>query len=614
MYTSILICVAIVIISLLIFALLLRKKRDLRSIVVICTATLAVEMILFASLPFSSFCTNRIRVTALGQGNTDALGCEVFIKFVTIQDAAIPFPEVVSGEWFWLDGMYTWRPETDDRQPGRASASIELAIPAGIERKITFLSHQWSGLVTVSYDQFSETVDLYSSTDRELSLNIPDSSNSEIRKNETLYILKNLTIHFAILAAIFLLSILKIDTYIMRLQSFKYELMFSLFSLFAVIKYTYYPQLSTFPSAFYVNAYEFGFVKRGLIGEIATSISPYLSIETLSKFKLLFLLVFYFITSLVVGKIVKQQKDSRIRWFFVLMILSLPNTFIYINDDMRPDIFLVSILIICTAFITQDRGIWLVPILATIMILINETSITYFIPPLLAMLLYKLVKTKKKQYLITIVGCLWIVLPVCSIILLREDPRSAYDISQVVQHIRSHAQFDDGGALAPETWDIFQQFEVTSRHVLQNYRSAILFFLSLLPAGILFLTLWYVLYNKVISGCKGIKNFWYKAAFFILLLSPFFGILPMIFSFDYPRYSSFIICAMEAILFFCIGEEKLQISYNDLKLNKSGANSTNITPIAICVFYIFWGVFGSYLLNTATVVKFNQFIASLLGR
>jgi len=588
---------------------------DLHFMLGVCLLTLIVDMLFFGLFPVPNYYFEPVKITALGVKNNLAKSNEVPLKYVSVYKVQTTFPEIETGKWFWKDGIYLWRSESDDRRPWDLTDSVVLKVPVGKERALIFGGCKWNGYATVSIGDYSENIDLYSEEAKDISVMFPDSSRELIFKNELHRVLFFLIIHSTIfIFSVLIAAIWKKLNVISLFCQYRYEFVFFIFSLFMLIKNSWYPSIYAYSTSFYMNGYEFGFIKRGLTGEIFTNISPFLSKEELSTFKLCFLISLYFILSILIGRIVRKQADNKISWFFTMLILSLPSTFIFITDDMRPDVY-IGILFITSAFlIAEDYALWLIPILTTTMLFTNETSCTYYLVPILAMLLYKFVKSQRIKYCLVIAGCLCFAVPLCLSLLLRNDPRLLYDIEKVINHIQYHAEFSvNHTALDAETWTLSQMFHDLSNKLANSYyyRGSMFFFLSLLPMGILFGYIWRVLYRKIADRdvrvtCRQ------RSLFFILALSPLVAFAPIMVALDFSRYSAFMINAVLATMFFFIQEEQVQLQYDDLRIGGQDASTVNIIPIVICTFYFIFGMYTSTGASTATSKKFSTFFTLLL--
>lgn len=605
MHYTFFICVCILILVFGVYTLFMYQKKALKNVIVTCFLTIVLNLLLFAIWPIPSFYFDIVNITASGECSDVSNGNNVMIKGVRIHSAFVKFPDIKNGQWFWENGTYNWLPQYG------ATDNIDLKIPVGKERQIIFQGTNDSGLVKLALDDFSVESDLYSEQSKSISINIPDSKNKIILKNELFRILCFSLINIILLCfACISTKVFSAHKLFKIIQRYKYELTFFLMSLFMIIRYGCYPNLVNYQSSFYVKGYEFGFVKRGLIGAIFTHINSYISQEYMVLFKLVFLLLFFLLLSWFLGAIIKWQSDEKMRWFLLLFVISMPSTFIFVPDDLRLDIFVFIVFALASFLIAKNCLVEAVPVLSFNMLLINETSCTFFLLPILSMLLYKFIKCGQVKYLVSMVTTLCLSAVVCIVFLFRKDPWLVYDINQIISHLQQHAGFTlDSLALGSETWTFARQIQFYLQQVSQNYKNYILFLLIILPALILFFKFFTICYKEKVSDTSSLQ----KLTFWFVVLSPLSAFLPMIISIDFPRYASFMFNAFFVILFFILYEEKNQITYDMLSLGVEEVTTLNVWPIAICIFYICFGMFASTVHSTATIVKFVSFFSALLG-
>ena len=608
MYITTIICVCISIVTLCVFVVV-DKNRNLKFRLSVCVVAILTEILTLAYLPIRPSYFDSVQLTASGNANDEALSSEVFLKSVFVRDEMIDFPAIESGKWFWLDGMYAWRPQSDERQPEGITESVVLKIPVGINRRLVFSGNPWQGYVYISMGEFDVQVDLYRSDTQEITVELPNSESGLLYKSESTRIAMFLALNilFFLISNAFCKVLLPKLIYIIK--KYRYEVAFLTYCFFIILKYSLFPEVDPYVSTFYVSSYEFGFVKRGLIGELLTNLVPYITKSGLAVFKLLFALLFYLFVSILIGRVVRCEKDEKIRWFFILMICALPSTFMFVADDMRFDVYILLLFMICVVLIAQDKVIWSIPIVVTCILLINETSCAYLIPPILAMLLYKYGRSEKKVYIGALIGSVIATLMSTVLFLFGENPRTAYDSAQIFRHIQYHADFAlDEFGLTAETWGIDKQINNWANNLTAHRGQTAIFFMSLLPILFLLLVIWSTVYRRY--NVKNEKNS--RVIFLILSLSGLPTVSVMAISLDYPRYCSFFINVAFITVSFFIYEEKVQFSYGDLRLTSTDDGTFNVVPLAICIFYITYGMFASTAYGITTVNRIHGFICQCL--
>lgn len=406
-------------------------------------------------------------------------------------------------------------------------------------------------------------------------------------------------------------------------NNFSYGKIFMLFSIFMIIKWGYYPSVNQYlfgySSAFYLKSYEFGFTKRGLIGTVFTSLFPYLTQAELAKIKFGFLVLFYFGISIVINKIAKEQKDEKIRWFLVLFLIALPSTYMFVYDDARLDIYFTAFFLISTGIIISDSFLCILPITVVNMILINETTCVTYLPTILSMLIYRLIRSternRKIKYLAIIMLISGFSIPLCIYFLLGSQNQGLWysiNIQKMLEHIREHCDFDFNlGALAAEASSLSKTVKISLGALNNSFSVTFIFLLSLIPAFYIFVCFW----NGIRDKLKKITSY-EKVALLFLALSPLSTIVYMLVAYDYGRYISFMFTAILCTLVFIIHTEHLQFDYNDMHLGNLEAikaSEFNIIPVIVIAFYLANGMFGAAPWVSDTVVRFDTFIQSVFS-
>lgn len=616
MYLTVLISFLFSVLSLIVYIYIcIKKRKNYRKIFFVCIAVITFELIVFAFFPIQSSVFDLITIQALNTHNEQGNNSHIFLESISVNGTKILFPEVKEGNWIWVNETYCWMNEAKNPFFTKVTDEIILKIPAGKNRTLTFLGGIECGIAKIQTANYDKTVDFYSNSNSKIIIPIPDSSYKTILKNETWRIFKFILVHFCV----YLFFELTFDLWHVPITSFvcnkRMELIFFIFSMTNIIKSTWFPGLNKYSSAFYFSSYEFGFIKRGLIGELVLYFLPFVSAEKLSQFKLYFLIAVYLILSFTLGKIIKAQKDVGIQFFFTLFICSLPSTFIFISDDLRLDIYISIIFFIAIILIYKDIFVWIIPILAALILLINETTCVYLIPSILATLFYKFIKFKRKNYLLTMLGVLGVSSCVTLMILLSKLAKRPYNIEQIISHMQMHTSVAiHKTAIEAESWDVSRVLNTMVNSMAQNYRSIAFFFLSLLPAFLLIAFMWGIVYKKWDYDIQHSRL--QKLSVWLLPMSTLGVFFVMLIAIDYPRYCSFLINAEIALLFFFLCDEKIQIKYTDFNgiLLKKGKNDLiTLMPFCICVFYLLFGMFASTAYSTFMISRFDKFFMSVLN-
>lgn len=89
-----------------------------------------------------------VKIKALNQHGIGSNG-QVYLEKYSVDGAEYPVQDAVRGNWFWMDGIYVWLDENDERLEEPVTPEITLKVPVGFSRKIIFLQNEWKGLAEV---------------------------------------------------------------------------------------------------------------------------------------------------------------------------------------------------------------------------------------------------------------------------------------------------------------------------------------------------------------------------------------------------------------------------------------------------------------------------------
>lgn len=612
--------ICITIICLIIYFCNWKSKKVLIPIFII---SFLCEFFVLMFIPLPVYFFDDVKIEATKTKNELSDSSEVFINHIEINNTKIKFPEVEEGRWLWQSEMYGWRSEESKSRPYDLTRAIKLKIPVGHNRNISFMGSEWAGIAKVSSGDFEGEIDCYSAEVKELDFSIPDSSKNKMISNEILQILTAVIFNVAFAALFYVIYKSRLlEAVYRRMCAFSYELVFLLFSVFMIIRWGYYPRVNSYlagySSAFYLKSNEFGFTKRGLIGSIFLSLSPYLTQENLAKAKLIFLALFYLAIGILIGKFVRKQKSEITRWFFIFLIIALPSTYTYVYDDVRLDTYFTFVFLISTLVITTDSFLWMLPIAVSNMILINETTCVTYLPAVFSMLIYKYIRSDNKKdklrYLTTTLLTSVFSIPLCLYFLFGSRQQSLWysqNIQKMLEHIREHCDFSFNlNALGAEASSLKQTGTVSFNSLNNSFSVTFLFLLSLIPAFYIFVRLWKHIISQLEENSPAEKK-----ALLLLALSPLSTIAYMVIAYDYGRYISFMFTAIFCTLIFVAESENLQFDYNRLCSgfpNAYGKNHINVMPIVIIMFYLANGMFGAAPWVSGSAVRFNDFLLSFL--
>lgn len=142
--------------------------------------------------------TDVIKVQALSQKNEAAGNDEILIAGVTVDHEFQTLQKPVNGKWFlvWND-YYMWRSEQDGRRPAGVTNEIEVSIPVGEDRKITFITDEWKGKVQIECLGERQIIDTYSAMSSSIDVLLPPSNMQSLVVQMVLHIVLFASLVFA---------------------------------------------------------------------------------------------------------------------------------------------------------------------------------------------------------------------------------------------------------------------------------------------------------------------------------------------------------------------------------------------------------------------------------
>ncbi len=127
-----------------------------------------------------------LRITALDQRNEKAKENTIYLTGLFANGKKVQIETATDASWYWQNNWYVWRAPEDSKNPGGLSQSIELLLPAGKDRKITFLGNEFKGLVKIEYADSEQILDCYSPEKKTLQVFLEDSPPEILEKDALL--------------------------------------------------------------------------------------------------------------------------------------------------------------------------------------------------------------------------------------------------------------------------------------------------------------------------------------------------------------------------------------------------------------------------------------------
>lgn len=547
------------------------------------------------------FLKELVSVTALREKNDASLGTDVVIRYIDSNYSERSIDNPINGKWAWWDGTYRWSEEWE-RQGLAPTDTIVMEVPVGSDRSITFSAGPNYGKAEITCLGTVQVVDLYRVAEELLPIDLPDSQHGVFMKDMLLRTAAFAGMDFLVIIAVTVLAVfINRKTNWRVFLKWKYEALVFILSVLNIIHLGWYPGVADYQyqSSYYLMPYENGFNSRGLTGTLTMLLGgPYIRQKGLSLFIFVVLVLTYLFVSILTVRWAKREKDWRVGIFIVMLYLLNPLTFLQISDDARPDIYLIILFLVGVVLINKKQCLQLIPVLCVLMVLINETSCTFFVAPMLALLLYSFLKERDVSYLISLVSSTGFT---CVTVLgiLHLDKRKLMPVDDYIAHMSTHTDLVlNYSAFTAEYKDsnsLLKDFSYAMGNQLhQNYElliNTILYFILIIPFVLLFIIIWKAVYRKMmLKYADGRASvFRVKLLYWLLALSSCGGLACMLIAYDYLRFTEFMVIAGLANLFTLIRKERLNLQIGDLYLFTPPKRGVPIAPFAMLIYMGFWG-------------------------
>lgn len=184
--TTALLCKIVILLIAIVVAIRLKKITNRKELLAVAAAFLLFgilsNLIATAIPPLK----DNLTLTAMNQSRNEAKATEVYIESFNVDgDYRSPW-EADVGHWYWVNNRYAWHPATDTRHDGSATQTINLKVPVGWERTITFDGNPWRGMVELSIDDQTWVVDTYLEENGRINVLLGESTVGKLILNQTL--------------------------------------------------------------------------------------------------------------------------------------------------------------------------------------------------------------------------------------------------------------------------------------------------------------------------------------------------------------------------------------------------------------------------------------------
>lgn len=117
--------------------------------------------------------TRQLTLTALGEKNPAAAGCEITLSSVKLNGIKESVPPSVSGSWTWLKKDYRWFPVGDERRADDQTDSVTFSFDALAQVELVFTGNPWKGVVELESGGTTQTLDTYLAESGSVSFTLP---------------------------------------------------------------------------------------------------------------------------------------------------------------------------------------------------------------------------------------------------------------------------------------------------------------------------------------------------------------------------------------------------------------------------------------------------------
>jgi hypothetical protein len=334
-----------------------------------------------------------------------------------------------------------------------------------------------------------------------------------------------------------------------------------------------------YAASHWVLSYDYGFIRRGLVGTIMKIWVPIVTIEDIHHTAFIAYCIFL-VFLLIVFYVLLRYKDKHGQLFrLILIFLANPATIAMLARDLgRFDLFLIIITFILMTLLLFNKHVWLVPILMVIAMFIHEGFLILFAPTILAAIIFVyLWKEREKKLLVTLVFSVISVAAVFLFIYKYGRPAMGYD--KFWPLIQSRAAFNITELSIRECYfSVVDHYNLASSS-LYDAGSIANFFAALLimsPVILILINLWTHAFRDCGAQHRVCK---------LLLLATLSGLMVIPIATDYGRWLSGVIFCNFFAIFFLISKGIIKVE----ELTEYKGDSFAILFVPILLIYLLFG-------------------------
>jgi hypothetical protein len=331
-------------------------------------------------------------------------------------------------------------------------------------------------------------------------------------------------------------------------------------------------------------SYDYGLVRRGLIGAIVKLWMPIMTIEDVRLIALVVYCIFLAFL-LIIFYFILRYKDKGGRLFrIILLFVATPATLsLCVRDLGRFDLFLTMIACCCLTLLSLKKHLWLIPVLMVTAMFIHESFLISYAPTIAAALIFVyLWETKDKRILLTTVVATISLAGAFLILFKFGNPSPGYeDFSRLIQ---SRATFTITELSMRECYYGIRDHVSLASSSLFDKGSIANFFMALMilsPIILILVNLW----THALKNC-GAHRMACKL-FFIATLS---GLILVPIATDYGRWLSAVIFCNFFAIFFLLSKDIIKVE----ELTEYAGGLFSLLFVLILVTYLLFGPFHDW--------------------
>lgn len=334
-----------------------------------------------------------------------------------------------------------------------------------------------------------------------------------------------------------------------------------------------------YPASQWALSYDYGLIRRGLLGTIVKMWMPIVSINSVHHTALAAYCVFLGLLLLIFYFLLKYKEHNGRLFRQILIFTAAPTTLsLYARDLGRFDIFLIMITLVSLVILTINKNVWLIPIVMIIGMFIHEGFLVLCAPTIVAAMIVVYFWNKRdKKILVALVASVISVAGAFLVLYKFGYPTLRYE--EFSRLIQSRATFRVTDLSMRECYYGIKEHTALTLPYLHDAGSLVNFFEALLilsPVIIILLNLW----TYAFRNCT--THRWTCRLFFLATLSGL-ALLPI--ATDYGRWlSAMIFCNFFAIFFF--------ISKDIIKAEELAEYSGGTFPFLFVLIVVTYVLFG----------------------